>query len=58
MHAGGEFNINSPKQLSEVLFERMSLQPGKKTGKTRVVSTAVDVLEELALTRARCLHWC
>jgi DNA polymerase-1 len=49
-HAGGEFNINSPKQLSEVLFEKMNLQAGKKTGKTRVVSTAQDVLEELALT--------
>jgi len=48
--AGGEFNINSPKQLSDVLFERLGLQAGKKTGKTRVVSTARDVLEELALT--------
>jgi DNA polymerase-1 len=48
--AGGEFNINSPKQLSDVLFERLGLQAGKKTGKTRVVSTARDVLEELALS--------
>jgi DNA polymerase-1 len=48
--AGVEFNINSPKQLSDVLFEKLNLQPGKKTGKTRAVSTAVDVLEELALT--------
>ena len=47
-HAGGEFNVNSPKQLSEVLFEKLNLQAGKKTGKTRVVSTAQDVLEELA----------
>jgi DNA polymerase-1 len=47
--AGIEFNINSPKQLSDVLFERMGLTAGKKTGKTRVVSTAQDVLEELAL---------
>ena len=47
---GGEFNINSPKQLGEVLFERLQLTPTKKTGKTRVASTAVDVLEELALT--------
>ena len=47
--AGGEFNVNSPKQLADVLFEKLNLQPGKKTGKTRVVSTAVDVLEELAL---------
>ncbi|HKV98244.1 MAG TPA: DNA polymerase I [Vicinamibacterales bacterium] len=49
-HAGLEFNINSPKQLSDVLFERMGLTAGKKTGKTRVVSTAQDVLEELAQT--------
>lgn len=48
--AGGEFNVNSPKQLSEVLFGRLNLQPTKKkTGKTRAVSTAMDVLEELAL---------
>jgi len=47
-HAGGEFNINSPKQLAEVLFEKLNLQAGKRTGKTRVVSTAQDVLEELA----------
>ena len=48
-HAGGEFNINSPKQLSEVLFVRLNLQSTKKTGKTRSTSTAQDVLEELAL---------
>jgi DNA polymerase-1 len=47
--ASGEFNINSPKQLSEVLFDRLDLQASKKTGKTRVVSTAREVLEELAL---------
>jgi DNA polymerase-1 len=46
--AGFEFNINSPKQLAEALFERMGLQPTKKPGKTGVVSTAQDVLEELA----------
>ncbi len=45
--AGGEFNINSPKQLSDVLFTRLNL-PGGKKGKTGNVSTAVDVLEELA----------
>ena len=48
--AGEEFNINSPKQLGEVLFERLQLQPSKKTGKTKTTSTAMDVLEELALT--------
>lgn len=44
--AGGKFNINSPKQLGEVLFERMELPHGKKT-KTGY-STAADVLEKLA----------
>ena len=48
--AGEEFNINSPKQLGEVLFERLQLQPSKKTGKTKTTSTAMDVLEELAQT--------
>lgn len=47
--AGEAFNINSPKQLSEILFEKLSLPTSKKTGKTRTASTAVDVLEELAL---------
>ena len=47
--AGGPFNINSPKQLSEVLFDKLQLPAGKRTGKTRVASTAVEVLEELAL---------
>jgi DNA polymerase I len=46
--AGGQFNINSPKQLAEVLFERLNLQSTRKTGKTRVISTAREVLEELA----------
>lgn len=44
--AGGEFNINSPKQLGEILFNRMKLAPTKKT-KTGF-STDVFVLEELA----------
>jgi DNA polymerase-1 len=47
--AGEEFNINSPKQLSVILFEKLELPTAKRTGKTRVASTAVDVLEELAL---------
>jgi DNA polymerase-1 len=47
--AGGEFNINSPKQLSDVLFTKLNLEAGKKTGKTKATSTAADVLEELAL---------
>ena len=43
--AGMEFNINSPKQLGEVLFEKLQIPGGKKT-KTGY-STAVDVLEKL-----------
>jgi DNA polymerase-1 len=48
--AGEEFNINSPKQLSVILFEKLQLPTAKRTGKTKVASTAVDVLEDLALT--------
>lgn len=44
--AGEEFNVNSPKQLGEVLFEKMKLPGGKKT-KTGY-STAADILEKLA----------
>ncbi len=47
--SGESFNINSPKQLSEILFDKLKLPAGKRTGKTRVASTAVEVLEELAL---------
>ena len=36
--AGVEFNINSPKQLSEVLFDRLQLPALKRTGKTRAAS--------------------
>ena len=44
--AGEEFNINSPKQLAEILFEKMHLPGGKKT-KTGY-STSAEVLEKLA----------
>ncbi len=44
-HAGGEFNIQSPKQLGEVLFDRLGLPHGKKT-KTGY-STNAEVLEKL-----------
>jgi DNA polymerase-1 len=47
--AGQEFNVNSPKQLAEILFDKLQLPALKKTGKTRSASTAVEVLEELAL---------
>ncbi len=45
--AGHEFNIGSPKQLGEVLFDEMSLPGGKKT-KTGAYATGADILEDLA----------
>jgi DNA polymerase-1 len=47
--AGGEFNINSPKQLAEILFDKLQLPVLKRTGTSKAPSTAVEVLEELAL---------
>jgi DNA polymerase-1 len=46
--AGAEFNINSPIQLRDVLFAKLGLKSAKKTAKTRAMSTAEEVLEELA----------
>ena len=46
--AGMEFNVGSPKQLGDVLFNRMNLPKPVKYGKGRTISTAVDVLEALA----------
>jgi DNA polymerase-1 len=46
--AGTEFNIGSPKQLGDVLFNRLNLPKPVKYGKGRTISTAVDVLETLA----------
>jgi DNA polymerase-1 len=46
--AGMEFNVGSPKQLGDVLFNRMNLPKPVKYGKGRTISTAVDVLEELS----------
>ncbi len=46
--AGVEFNVNSPKQLAEVLFNKLNLPKPIKYGKGKVMSTAVDVLEGLA----------
>jgi DNA polymerase I len=47
--AGQRFNLNSPKQLGDVLFNKMQLPKPLKYGKGKVVSTAQDVLEELAV---------
>jgi DNA polymerase I len=46
--AGVEFNVSSPKQLGDVLFNRLNLPKPVKYGKGRTISTAVDVLEDLA----------
>jgi DNA polymerase-1 len=49
--AGEEFNINSPKKLGEVIFEKMGLRTEtiRRTTKTKAQSTAFEVLDELAL---------
>ncbi len=47
--SGHRFNINSPKQLGDVLFNKMNLAKPIKYGKGKVISTAQDVLEDLAL---------
>ncbi len=58
--AGSEFNIASPKQLGEILFDQMGL-PGGKKGKTGAYGTGADVLEDLAAIGhdlpARVLDW-
>ena len=46
--AGCEFNIGSPRQLGDVLFNKLNLPKPVKYGKGRTISTAVDVLETLA----------
>jgi DNA polymerase I len=46
--AGTEFNINSPKQLGEILFTKLNLPVIRKTKATKGFCTSVDVLEELA----------
>jgi DNA polymerase-1 len=47
--AGERFNINSPQQLSRILFDKLQLPSLKRNVKTRTASTSVEVLEELAL---------
>ncbi|WP_374311689.1 DNA polymerase I [Dongia sp.] len=47
--AGTEFNVGSPKQLGEILFDQLKL-PGGKKGKTGAYATGADVLEELTVT--------
>ena len=45
---GSEFNISSPRQLGDVLFNKLNLPKPVKYGKGKTISTAVDVLEGLA----------
>ncbi|WOI57094.1 DNA polymerase I [Palleronia sp. LCG004] len=45
--AGGEFKVGSPKQLGEILFDKLGL-PGGKKGKTGAYGTGADILEDLA----------
>ena len=58
--AGRQFNVGSPKQLGEVLFDEMGLEGGKK-GKTGAYVTDADVLDDLAARGhdlpARVLEW-
>lgn len=57
--AGRSFNVGSPKQLGEILFDEMGLEGGK-TGKTGAYATGADVLEDLATEHelpARVLDW-
>jgi DNA polymerase I len=50
--AGVEFNVNSPQQLAEVLFDKLGLAAGgaRRFSRSKARSTAAEVLEELALT--------
>jgi DNA polymerase-1 len=50
--AGTEFNVNSPTQLAEILFDKLNLQAPFKRGRGRVRSTAADILEDLASQHA------
>jgi DNA polymerase-1 len=46
--AGTEFNVNSPTQLAEILFDKLNLLPPARRGRGRVRSTAADILEDLS----------
>ncbi len=49
---GAEFNVNSPTQLAEILFDKLNLQAPFRRGRGRVRSTAADILEDLASQHA------
>ncbi|MDZ4093957.1 MAG: DNA polymerase, partial [Paracoccaceae bacterium] len=57
--AGAPFNVGSPKQLGEILFDKMAL-PGGEKGKTGAYATGADILEDLATEHelpGRVLDW-
>jgi DNA polymerase I len=57
--AGEKFNVGSPKQLGEILFDKMNL-PGGQKGKTGAYATGADILEDLAMEHdlpRRILDW-
>ncbi|RQP09540.1 MAG: DNA polymerase I [Chryseobacterium sp.] len=47
-HSGDEFNLNSPRQLGEILFEKLQLDPKAKKTKTGQYATSEDILQKLA----------
>jgi DNA polymerase-1 len=54
--AGCAFNINSPRQLADILFHKLGLQAGRRTKVTKGFSTSLDILEELAAIHPLARH--
>jgi len=54
--AGGAFNINSPRQLAEILFHKLGLPSARRTKITKGYSTSLDILEELAAVHPLARH--
>jgi DNA polymerase-1 len=50
--AGAEFNVNSPLQLAEILFDKLGLEVAAKRGRGKTRSTAVEILQELSAKHA------
>jgi DNA polymerase-1 len=54
--AGCAFNINSPRQLADILFHKLGMQAGRRTRVTKGFSTSLDILEELAAVHPLARH--
>jgi DNA polymerase-1 len=54
--AGGAFNINSPRQLADILFHKLGLPTSRRTKITKGYSTSLDILEELAAIHPLAKH--